>query len=492
MRRPFARNSPGTAHDPGLILGLVVTLLLSGPAVRAGFADPPRGAAAIDIGDRLEPFIDLFLVDRMEGVSHELNHPVEIWNLHDRPAGGWYATVIYENQKYRYYCRETIPGYTGSTEDGNPGEATVYQESNDGMTWTRPNLDLFEVNGSRSNNYLRVNLPPYSHNFSPFLDTRPDCPPDERFKALAGVHASGLAAFASADGIRWRKLREDPVITSEAFAFDSQNVAFWSATENAYVTYFRTWKTPSGQFRTFSRATSTNFLDWSAAEPVNANLENEHLYTSQAHPYFRAPHIIISLATRILPERGHSTDIVLMSSRDGRTFDRVFKQAFIRPAPTPESWRNRGNYAALNVFPLRDHRPGIEAEHWRYKFPMDMGIIVRDRVYRLPVDGFASIHAAYGAGEMLTRPLLFSGSELRLNYQTSAGGGVGVEIQDEHGQVIPGYAIADMKEELRGDVRGQAVLWKQGSDVGKLAGRPIRLRFVLRDADLYAIRFVAR
>lgn len=463
-------------------------------ATVSSHAAPPPDP--IDIGGRLEPFIDLFLVDRMEGVTHRLHHPVEVRDLDNRPDGGWYATVIYENQKYRYYSRATIPGYSrtgiGGMTDGNPGEATAYQESTDGLNWTKPNLGLIEVNGSRSNNYVLAHLPPYSHNFSPFLDTRPDCPPDERFKALAGVHTSGLAAFASPDGLRWRKLQDEPVITSEAFAFDSQNVSFWSETENCYVAYFRTWKTPYGQFRTFSRATSTNFIDWSTAEPVSANLKDEHLYTGQAHPYFRAPHIIIALATRFLTERGNTTDIVLMSSRDGRTFDRVFKEAFIRPAATQESWSNRGNYTALNVFPLRDNRPGIQAEHWRYTQPMEMGIIVRDRIYRLPLDGFASIRAPYEAGEMITKPLLFSGDELRLNYQTSAGGGISVEIQEANGRVIPGYAIADMKEDHRGDTRWQRVVWKQGSDVSTLAGRPIRLRFVMHDADLFAIQFTPR
>jgi hypothetical protein len=49
-----------------------------------------------------------------------------------------------------------------------------------------------------------------------------------------------------------------------------------------------------------------------------------------------------------------------------------------------------------------------------------------------------------------------------------------------------------MKEDLRDNNRGCIVPWKQGSDVSKLAGQPIRLRFVMREADLYAFRFVTR
>ena len=33
------------------------------------------------------------------------------------------------------------------------------------------------------------------------------------------------------------------------------------------------------------------------------------------------------------------------------------------------------------------------------------------------------------------------------------------------------------------------VRWSNGSDIGSLEGKVVRLRFVLKDADLYSIRF---
>lgn len=461
----------------GLALGMGAT---------AGAGEP------ISIGERREPFVDLYLVDQMKGVSHRFKQPIEIRNLAHPPSDGYYATVIFEKGKYRHYCREVIPGYQGSDEDGNPGEVTTYEESTDGINWTRPNLGLFEVNGSRSNNYVLANMSPFSHNFSPFLDARPDCPPEERFKALAGtvMKSTGLVAFVSADGIRWKKFREEPVLKPHPgqMIFDSQNVAFWSPVEKQYVAYCRLY---TNNLRSIIRATSSDFLAWGAFESVPANLEGEHLYTSQAHPYFRAPHITIGLATRFFPNQGSSTDIMLLSSRDGRSFDRVMKEAFIRPAPTKESWCNRGNFAALNIFPLKNDRPGVP-EEWRYSVLDYMGMMVRDRIYYLPVDGFASIKAPFEEGEMVTKPLVFSGKELMLNFETSAAGFIRVEIHDAAGNVIPGYSAADMKEDLRDNSRGTIVLWKGGSDVGKLAGQPIRLRFVMREADLYAFQFVTR
>ena len=35
----------------------------------------------------------------------------------------------------------------------------------------------------------------------------------------------------------------------------------------------------------------------------------------------------------------------------------------------------------------------------------------------------------------------------------------------------------------------RAVRWRSGTNVGKLAGRTVRLRFVMKDADLFALRF---
>jgi hypothetical protein len=43
--------------------------------------------------------------------------------------------------------------------------------------------------------------------------------------------------------------------------------------------------------------------------------------------------------------------------------------------------------------------------------------------------------------------------------------------------------------ELFGDELNATIAWKRGPDLSSLAGKPIRLRVVLRDADLYALHF---
>jgi len=445
------------------ILSVAVLLATSSRIAVAG------DEAVVDIGSRRELFVDHFLIEELDGVWLKLHEPRLTPLVPDTPSGH-YATVLKDGDLYRRYDRGGVADY-----DGDRRETTRYWESHDGIHWTKPDLGLYELNGSRNNNVIQANTRWFAHNFSPFLDRRPEVEKDQRFKALAGVHkGGGLCAFVSGDGIRWRKLKEQPVITSNGFAFDSQNVSFWSESEGCYVCYFRTWKTPHGSLRTISRTTSTDFLNWSPAVATAPNLAGEHLYTSGTHPYFRAAHIYIALPTRFLPDRGSSTDIMFMTSRGGEKYDRTFLESFIRPGLDPNKWGNRSNYAALNVVPTR---------------PNEMSIYVRERRYVLRTDGFVSVHAGYKAGELLTKPIKFSGRKLEINYSTSAATDIRLEIQDPAGSPIPGYALEDCPSVI-GDKVQHVMTWKSGTDVSSLSGKPIRLRFVMRDADLYSYQFV--
>ena len=112
--------------------------------------------------------------------------------------------------------------------------------------------------------------------------------------------------------------------------------------------------------------------------------------------------------------------------------------------------------------------------------------------YALRADGFASVAAPLEGGELITRPLLFDRMNgevnLQINYSTSGAGSVRIEIQDVHGNAVPGLALADAEPNV-GDAIDQPVRWQSGSNVSRLAGTPLRLRIVMHDADLYSFRF---
>ena len=106
----------------------------------------------------------------------------------------------------------------------------------------------------------------------------------------------------------------------------------------------------------------------------------------------------------------------------------------------------------------------------------------------LRVDGFVSVTAPYSGGTLLTKPFVFDGGTLEINYSTSAAGSVGIEVQNADGQTIPGYALADCRE-IVGDEIERVVAWTGGTDVKPLSGQTVRLRFEMKDADLYSFRF---
>jgi hypothetical protein len=102
-------------------------------------------------------------------------------------------------------------------------------------------------------------------------------------------------------------------------------------------------------------------------------------------------------------------------------------------------------------------------------------------------DGFASLHAGADVGEMVTLPLEFTGQELVLNYSTSAGGSVRIELQSATGEVVPGYSLEEHVP-MVGDSIEQVVRWSPSADLSQVP-QPIRLRFQIQEADIYSLQF---
>jgi hypothetical protein len=490
-----------------LIFGLALAAA-AGPADSAR-ADTGGNQSVLHVDSRRELFVDHYVIDKLEGACLALCRPRDegIVLKFDKPWEGpfsGYTTVVQDGPSYRLYYR----GLPTAEHGSDKLEVTCVAESNDGVRWTKPELGLFEVGGTRANNVVLAGDRPYSHNFSPFLDARPGVPRDERHKALAG-HGGGLMAFGSADGLHWRKLAKAPVLRCpQTKAFDSQNVGFWSPAEGCYVCYFRTWSDKNARgMRLISRATSKDFLNWSAPEVMEYRQGDrtapvEQLYTNQTQPYFRAPQVYVALAARFMPGRQAITDeeakairvdphyyrdcsdVVLMSTRGGNVYDRTFLEGFVRPGIGPENWVSRTNYPALGVV-----QTGADTMSFYTNCNYGQPTACLRR-YTLRLDGFASLRAPYEGGEMVSRPLTFAGNRLSLNFATSAAGGVRVEIQDSSGRPIPGYTLAEC-DELIGNALDRTVSWRKVGDVKPLAGRPIRLRFLMKDADLYSLKFSA-
>lgn len=489
----------GNRHTTAITAAAVVccTLCLpEGSLLRA--ADDPE---AVDIGTRLELFVDDLLIDRLQGTTLKMHEPHRLRRTPSRPFGH-YATVLQDDEKLRLYYRgDKIPGAHWRNGWGkyHEGEVTLYAESTDGgINWVEPDLGLHDVPEMPKGNVV-VDMSDdtflVTHNFTPFIDTRAGVPDSERYKALGGGRyppenwggwktpnergklrdrygPGGLKAFASSDGLNWQLLKQEPVLSEDIGSFDSQNGAFWSDAEQQYVCYFRWFD--KGR-RAIRRSTSRDFLNWTEPVDMQANEPGEHLYTSCTQPYFRAPHIYVALPTRFQASKGAITDIAFMATRPGSSrYHRHFKEAFIRPGLGPRGWGNRANYITLNVVQTG---------------PTEMSMFMYGGAhYVMRLDGFISVNAGFEKGEFLTRPLKFSGSKLELNYSTAGAGGIRVEVQDVDGKPISGFTL-DECDPIKGDAISGMVTWKDSSDVHSLAGRPVRLRFVMNEADLFSLRF---
>jgi hypothetical protein len=480
----------------------------------------------INIGSRRELMVDRHLIDKMTDVRLVLHHPTprEIVLVHDKPwegSGTGYHSVFQDGDLYRMYYKGWQLTVNSKKLVQPHSLVTCYAESRDGIHWKKPELGLFDFNGSKQNNIVlasakigKVNAD--AGHIAMFKDDNPRCAADARYKAIIRSNGpKGLLPFKSSDGLHWSPMSEGPVITIGAF--DSQNLAFWDSVRGEYRAYLRYFT--EGAYkgrRDILTATSKDFLHWTEPVPLlYPGAPAEQLYTNQIKPYHRAPHILVGFPTRYidrgwsksmesLPEVAHRrlrssvsprygtavTEGLLMTSRDGVTFHR-WAEAFLRPGPERKSsWAYGNQYIAWHVVETASHLEGAPRELSLYASDSYWtGKSSRLRRYTLRLDGFVSAQAPYKGGEFVTKPIVFSGDKLQLNFASSAAGGIRVEIQNEDGQPIEGFSLKDCPA-IFGDAIDRTVMWQNGTDVSSLAGKSVRLRFQLKDADLYAFQFV--
>lgn len=472
------------------------------------------------IGARRELFVDRFLVEKLQGTRFQLHHPhpAEVSVALDQP---WEErlhnglSVIKDRHRFLLY-------YSAANR-------LAVAESSDGIHWNKPSLGLIKVNGNRQNNLVgsvdgHLMVPDSGPIPEVFLDARPKVNPGERFKAFTLIETPGLTqviCWVSADGFRFRKLRDEPIIATSLYgAFDGLESLFWSESEQQYVLYVRyaiRVEPPNPDDpnrRCVARMTSKDLLHWETPEPMtfgrNGVMPPDHHYNNQTSPYFRAPHLFIALSNRLAQNRAALTrdqaiaanlrssrtdmpdpltwllkdcaDTVMMTTRGGNHYDRLFQEAIVRPGPGAKNWVTRSNYTLRGLHPTGSREMSIYVSRHNGQTTSH----VRRYVFR--TDGLVSIHAPFAGGELLTQPLTFQGNALEINYATSAVGSIRVEIQDLSGKPLSGLTLDDCIEILGDEITG-TVHWNSSVSLSQIAGQPVRLRFVMKDADLYSLRF---
>ena len=406
----------------------------------------------IDIGSRLELFLDDLMVDRLEGEAQRVFHkpvPREIIMTFDKPWEGQCSvpTIFQDGDLYRMFIGCRIMQNYDSKEP--PGRArtrvmtqchAIYFESHDGIRWTRPNLGLVEYDGSKNNNILLD--PSDGCGIVPFRDENPDVAPEALYKAMKGIFLPGqkyMIPTQSSDGFHW-KITQDEAIISDG-AFDSQNTAFWDPNINAYRAYYRIIGSMSTKVkgRDMKTATSPDYLNWVEGTPLTyLTPPPSEFYHNGIRNYHRAPHIYIGMAGAYF-DRGWTpaleqlpdlevrknlssarhragsalTDTLLIWSRDGLVFD-LAPSTFLRPGPErPGSWKYSDHHVGWHLVETKSAMEGADpelsiyaTESYRIKSlePPHRSMPSKLRRYTLRLDGFASICAPINGGEVITRP----------------------------------------------------------------------------------------
>ena len=431
------------------------------------------------------------------------------------------------------------------------GGCVLYARSRDGIHFEKPALNL--IKGEFTNG---VTLAPNAvmgkglgdvksgmHGLYVFID--PNAPAEERFKLVANPKEfnSQLQVFASPDGIHW-KLRHRDVIrydySVKPHHLDSQNVIFWDDRLGKYVAYFRrNLKDETAQGRTVARSESPDFEHFTRApdSPVVMRVDDLYrgnfdlmgtnskavidVYASGAikYPwaedsYFMFPwqyyHYDNHQAefAKERPINAGPVDARFAASRDGIKWTRVDYRSWVDLGMKGE-FDSKRIYMVHGIVPGANERElfmyylGTSDTHgWGRSDSNNNELLTAagvaptgpNAISRLVLrrDGFVSVRAPYTGGEFTTPLLRFDGEQLLLNVDTSSSGEARVELLDETGKPIPGFALDDCDLIHTANEINRPVKWRGKTDITGLAGKPIRLRFVMRDVDLYAFQFADR
>ncbi len=465
-----------------------------------------------EIGDEKQLFIDRSLIEEAENVTFAVNRPLKTgdrcivaeypWEGH---RVGPYNTVLKDGEGFRMW-------YDAIASDGSRWLA--YAESKDGIHWVKPMLGLVPFGEIEETNIL---FPPQRSPFEPgcvFIDTNPNCPPEERYKLVCSYRPPdgerGTWVFASPDGLRWHPISDKPSFRSS----DTNNICFFDDRIDRYVAYVRVWAPQ----RKVGRCEFDDLTDWGREEIVFSYDDEDRMgldpglftgmdfYNSAAVKYPEARNVYLIFPTAYYHYRSEVAmalgapkgkagndgpmEIHFAASPDGIRWTRFDRRPFI-PIGKTGGWDGGITFSCPALIVHGDevwiYYSAYDFTHGNYDFKRDRfkGVITR-AVLRL--DGFVSVEADHRGGEIITSPLLLKGGVLSVNLKTTAGGHLRVEIQNMNGEPIPGFS-ADECDPINGDYISRDVTWHGSSDVSSLTGRNVKLRFIMRDAKLFAFRF---
>jgi hypothetical protein len=490
---------------------MAASMALAPAAGSLGF-NPSDGQSRspISVGSDRQLFIDDFLIAEGRGVHLVVNRPEltkERCITADKPWEGFgvlaYNSIVEDEGVLKLW-------YDAIANDGS--RWCCYATSRDGTHWEKPDLGIVPFDGARDTNIV---FPPERMPHEPccvFKDSNPACPAGEKFKMVASLQPpggkEGTYVAASPDGLHWKLMKDSPAFR----ASDTNNICFYDNSISRYVGYVRVWD----PMRKVGRCEFDDITSWGKENVVFSYDDEDQrgldrdlfsgmdFYTSAASKYPGTSNVYLlfpsayyhyreSTARKmgsVDPKNDGPLDIQLATSRDGKKWNRLDRRPFIRLG---EAGQFDCSYAYMaSGFICRQDEIWLyyavsDHTHGNYDVSRDKftGTITRAK---LRLDGFVSLDADYAGGEFSTPPLVNSGRQLTLNVDASGGGSLRVEIQPESGAAMEGFLAGDC-DPINGSFIGKVVSWRGKTDLSAMAGKAVRLRFVMNDAKLYAFKF---
>jgi hypothetical protein len=465
------------------------------------YLEHPPKVIPIDTGRQL--FVDDFLIEKTDLLQtyhlpekYAGNPILKAETALERPPGiigGPGRPCVWWNHEKQLFYMWYQAGLT------TPRATMALATSKDGLTWTRPDLDV----NPGSNQALPVGFEVDSYGIVPDWEA---ADPQQRFKLLATYVGAPQPArsFTSPDGVHWT----NQVATGPT---GDRSSIFYNPFRKRWVYSLRS------NFRGRSRSywECDNFLagagwmpgdpvPWTGADRLDAP-EPGYKHKTQLYNLDAVAYESLMLGFFEL-HRGPENDrcvpmglpklneISFGYSRDGFHWARPDRRAHI-PASRKDTWdrgyvSGGGNICAVVGDKLYFYHSGVRGDmdsaigkdgkvNFRSMYdPTCIGISTLRR------DGFASLDAGASTGEITTRLLTFSGKNLFVNVDCPQGK-LKAEVIGEDGKAVEPFTLANCVP-VSADKTVAPVSWKGATDLSAVAGKPVRLRFTLRRGSLYA------
>ncbi len=480
------------------IVGLLVVALT--------FDSTAMGREAVRIGTETQVFVDDELIAAKKGVRRTIHPCQKLPKPVVEPEHPWegnrvyvYGTVLYDPaaKQYRmWYMSNPAKGKRDRRINRSRGCLLLYATSSDGVRWHKPEMGFYEFNGSKRNNIIYGMDSP-----SIIVDAR-DPDPARRYKMIGYVtvkgEGNGVTACYSAAGLRWHDVAAGPLFKSS----DTVTLAQDPRT-GEYLAFHKSGAKIRGYPRRLvGLAVSKDFQTWSRLGLVLVPDEKDDAWAKQegqrtefydmsAFPYggqfLGLAAVFRKTLRRAKAARHQSRDdgpihAELVHSRDGRTWHRLDERTAIIP-------NGPSDFDAGCILGMINTPVIVGDEMWVYYTGITTthgGALPTKRItigraaWRL--DGFVSLDAGGAEGTVEMIPLQAAGDRLSVNADASKGQ-LTVEVLDGAGEPVAGYGSKDCVP-IRTDAVRHVVRWQDHARLP--AGGPLRLRFRLTDAKLYA------